>query len=74
MQGNILVETQLHSKKQVKVHLIYSQQYKHVHYSQILPIDSTTTTKDYIFHFDRETMWEFGEDHKTPNCNFFKKA
>ena len=56
MQGNILVETQLHSENQDKAHLIYSQQYKHVHYSQILSIDSTTTTKDCIFHFDRETM------------------
>lgn len=56
MQGNILVETQLHSKNQVKAHLVYSRQYKHVHDSQILSIDSTTTTKDYIFHFDKEAM------------------
>lgn len=57
MQGNILVETQLHSKNQVKAHLVYSRQYKHVHDSQILSIDSTTTTtKDYIFHFDTEAM------------------
>lgn len=55
MQGNILVETQLHSKNQVKAHLVYSRQYKHVRDSQILSIDSTTT-KDYIFHFDKEAM------------------
>lgn len=69
MHGNVGKNTiTFQESGETKACLICSLQYKHIRVWAILFTDSTTMTKDHIFHSDNETVLELeGKNHKTLN-------